>query len=44
MRSYPSKVVGLPYEGRAEYVFDYVDEGDNLILVSEPQNPQDSMQ
>jgi hypothetical protein len=41
MRAYPSRVVGVSHEGRAEYIAQSVFEGDALTLVREPQNPHD---
>ena len=38
MRSYPCVVVGLPDEGRADYVAQHVHEGDSILLRREPQN------
>jgi tellurite resistance protein len=40
--SYPCVIVGLPYEGRAEYVRRNVREGSEVTLHLEPDNPHDS--
>jgi len=40
-RVYESAIVGMPYEGRAEYVLSHVATGDRIELRDEPTNPHD---
>lgn len=42
MKTYSGKIVGLRYEGRADYVSESVHEDDEIVLEREPDNPHDS--
>lgn len=43
LQSFPCKVVGVNAGERAQYIDDYIQEGDELQLVLEPKNPTDPL-
>jgi hypothetical protein len=42
MRTYPCSIIGVGFEGRADYIAQRVEPGDDIELRREPDNPHDS--